>query len=140
MFDEITEEMYEARAEVISDIADYAATEAVYSLNWIEGGPTDVDEMRAIYWDGGRGEVSADDIATAIDDNIGDPCALLETETHTLVLALQSYRYNGAGELYHVVGMNRVGLDTVLARVLMDRVLEDHNGEMFEVVNKALTN
>ena len=139
MFEQVTDEMYEAREAVISDIADYAATEAVYSLDWIEGGPTDVDDMRAIYWNGGRGEVTADDIATAVADNIGDPHALFDTKTHTLVLALQSYRYNGTGELYGI-GLYETNLDTLLARVLIDRVLEDNNGEMFEVVNKALEN
>ena len=137
MFNEVTDEMYEAREEVLAEIAQYAATEAVYSLNWIEGGPTDEDDLRAIYWSGERGVVTADDIHSAIVDNIGSPHALFGVDTHILVLAWQSYRYNGAGELYGV-GLYEVNIDTLLARVLIDKVLEDRNGELSQVVNKAL--
>ena len=137
MFNEVTDEMYEAREAVITDIADYAATEAVYSLSWMDGAPKDEDDLRAIYWNGGRGDVTVEHIDSAIVDNIGNPHALFGVDTHILVLALQSYRYNGAGELHTADGYG-VNLDTLLAHVIIDQVLEDSNGEMSEVVNKAL--
>ena len=129
MFTEITEEMYKARATVIADIAHYAALYAADSLEYM----CQAEDIKGIYYEGGRGEITREMIEEEIIEGAKDEASLYYTDTHTLVLAWQSYRYDGADTDY-----GGTSIETLLARVLIDKVLENNNGELERVVVKAL--
>ena len=138
MFDEITEEMYKARDEVILDIAQYAANSLEYiGESLCQVGIGQVGDVRDIHHEGGRGEITREMIEDEIIEGARDSEALYYTDTHTLVLAWQSYRYADHDAVYGA-GYRGASLDALLARVLIDMVFENANGELERVVRTAL--
>ena len=137
MFNEVTREMYKARNEVISDIAHYAVVYAANYLSYLEESICQEGDIRDIYREGGRGNVTPEEIEESIIHGAQDTDALSCTDTHILVLAWQSYRYDGA-DVKHGAGHHGASLDNLLARALIDKVLENGNGELERVVSLAL--
>ena len=137
MFDEITQEMYEARIEVIWDIAHYASIEAVHALDHLDEELLTADDLRVIYFSGGTEEISREDIESAIISASADAESLYGADIHTLVLAWQAYRYEGA-ETNYSAGRFGTSVGTVLAQLLIDLIHRDDNGELSVIVKTAL--
>ena len=134
---EITQEMYEARIELLWDIAQYASIEAVYLLDHLDDDLLTSHDLRAIYYKGGHGEITREAIVGAIISASADVDSIYGADVHKLVLAWQAYRYEGA-ETQYSAGRFGTSVGTVLAQLLIDLIHRDDNGELSVIVNVAL--